>query len=84
MTTRKPARPLVSSRTLEARLDGYAVGTRPSGSASPTEQSCGFLFGLGKRQPVLGNERTIDLPRTEVGAREVERFVGRLEHGVLS
>lgn len=39
---------------------------------------------LKKRQPLLGNERPIDLVRTEVGAREVERLVGRLEHGVFS
>lgn len=39
---------------------------------------------LKKRQPLLGNERPIDLVRTEVGGREVERLVGRLEHGVFS
>ena len=39
---------------------------------------------LKKRQPMLGNERPIDLVKTEVGAREVERLVGRLEHGVFS
>lgn len=38
---------------------------------------------LKKRQPQLGNERPMDLLRTEVGAREVERLVGRLEHGVF-
>lgn len=39
---------------------------------------------LRKRQPLLGNERPLDLVRTEVGAREVERLIGRLEHGVFS
>ncbi len=39
---------------------------------------------LKRRQVALGNERPIDFVRTEVGAREVERLIGRLEHGVFS
>ena len=32
----------------------------------------------------LGDERPLDVARTEVGAREVEELIGRLEHGVFS
>ena len=39
---------------------------------------------LKKRQATLGNQRPIELVRSEVGAREVERLIGRLEHGVFS
>jgi putative toxin-antitoxin system antitoxin component (TIGR02293 family) len=35
-------------------------------------------------QPGLGGRRPLDLARSDVGAREVERLVGRLEHGVFS
>lgn len=33
--------------------------------------------------PALGGTTPLDLARTEVGAREVERLVGRLEHGIF-
>ena len=35
-------------------------------------------------QPALGGAVPLDLVKSEVGAREVERLVGRLEHGVFS
>jgi len=35
-------------------------------------------------QPGLGGSVPLDLARTEVGALEVERLIGRLEHGVFS
>jgi putative toxin-antitoxin system antitoxin component (TIGR02293 family) len=35
-------------------------------------------------QPALGGAVPLDLARTEVGALEVERLIGRLEHGVFS
>lgn len=35
-------------------------------------------------QPALGGTSPIDAARTELGAREVENLVGRLEHGVYS
>jgi putative toxin-antitoxin system antitoxin component (TIGR02293 family) len=38
---------------------------------------------MQRRQPALGRRRPLDLVRTETGAREVERLVGRLEHGVF-
>src|SRR5262249_32496518 len=34
---------------------------------------------LAEPQPGLGGERPIDLVRTDVGAREVEKVIGRLE-----
>jgi putative toxin-antitoxin system antitoxin component (TIGR02293 family) len=35
-------------------------------------------------QPALGNATPFDFARTEVGAREVEDVIGRLEHGVYT
>lgn len=39
---------------------------------------------LGEPHPALGGDRPIELLRTEVGALEVERLLGRLEHGIVS
>ena len=39
---------------------------------------------LTTAQPALGGAVPIDLAKSEVGAREVERLLGRLEHGVFS
>lgn len=35
-------------------------------------------------QPGLGGEKPLDFASTEVGAREVEHLIGRLEHGVFT
>ena len=34
--------------------------------------------------PALGGETPIDTARTELGTRQVENLVGRIEHGVYS
>ena len=39
---------------------------------------------LRTAQPALAGAAPLDLAKTEVGALEVERLVGRLEHGVFS
>jgi putative toxin-antitoxin system antitoxin component (TIGR02293 family) len=39
---------------------------------------------LATSQPGLGRVAPLDIARTEVGAREVERLIARLEHGVFS
>jgi putative toxin-antitoxin system antitoxin component (TIGR02293 family) len=39
---------------------------------------------LTAAQPALGGSVPLDLAMSEVGSREVERLVGRLEHGVFS
>ena len=39
---------------------------------------------LTTAQPALGGLVPLDLATSEVGAREVERLVGRLEHGVFA
>lgn len=39
---------------------------------------------LGRSQRALGDAVPLDLLRTELGAREVEDLIGRLEHGVFS
>jgi putative toxin-antitoxin system antitoxin component (TIGR02293 family) len=39
---------------------------------------------LRSAQPALGGATPLDLARSDVGAREVERLVHRLEHGVFS
>lgn len=38
---------------------------------------------LSTAQPALGGGVPLDLARTELGAQEVERHIGRLEHGVF-
>lgn len=38
---------------------------------------------LHSPQPGLGGETPLDFASTEVGAREVENLIGRLEHGVF-
>ena len=35
-------------------------------------------------QPGLGNARPVEFARTELGAREVENLLGRIEYGVYS
>ena len=40
--------------------------------------------GLRTAQPALGGGVPLDLAKSEVGAQEVERVVGRLEHGVFA
>ena len=39
---------------------------------------------LGKPQKVLGGAVPWDLARTELGAREIETAIGRIEHGVFA
>ena len=39
---------------------------------------------LASPQPALGGETPLAFAATEVGAREVEQLIGRLEHGVFS
>jgi putative toxin-antitoxin system antitoxin component (TIGR02293 family) len=39
---------------------------------------------LANAQPALGGATPLDLASSEVGAREVERLIQRLEHGVFS
>jgi putative toxin-antitoxin system antitoxin component (TIGR02293 family) len=44
----------------------------------------GALQWLETPIPALGDNRPLDLARTEPGAREVEDLIGRIEHGVVS
>ena len=39
---------------------------------------------LTQRQAALGNARPVEFARTEIGAREVENLLGRIEYGVYS
>ena len=39
---------------------------------------------LGSAKKALNNESPLAFARTELGAREVENLIGRLEHGVFS
>jgi len=39
---------------------------------------------MNKRLPVLGNASPLEMSKTEPGTLEVERLIGRLEHGVFS
>lgn len=44
----------------------------------------GALKWLTTRKKSLENETPLEYSRTELGAREVENLIGRLEHGVFS
>lgn len=37
---------------------------------------------LGSKQPLLGNQVPLELAGTDIGAAEVERLAGRIEHGI--
>lgn len=39
---------------------------------------------LQTSQPALGDHTPLEFTKTEVGAREVENLIGRLEHGVFT
>lgn len=39
---------------------------------------------LTRSQPGLGNAKPVEFARTELGAREVENLLGRIEYGVYS
>lgn len=81
MTRRKREgrlRPDESDRLLRAsRLFGRTLELFEGDRDAATEW-------LTAAQPALGGTVPLDLARSEVGAREVERLIGRLEHGVFS
>jgi putative toxin-antitoxin system antitoxin component (TIGR02293 family) len=39
---------------------------------------------LNRPNKELGDESPLDFTRTEIGARDVEDLIGRLEHGVFT
>lgn len=39
---------------------------------------------LSRPQRALGNHSPLDLARTDIGARQIDDLIGRLEHGVFS
>jgi putative toxin-antitoxin system antitoxin component (TIGR02293 family) len=59
-----------------ARLLGRAIEVMESGEAA-RQWLCSPQFGLGGAVP-------LEYAGTEVGAREVENLLGRIEHGVYS
>ena len=66
-----------SDRLLRAsRVFGWALTLFEGDRDAATEW-------LTTAQPALGGVAPLDLAGTDVGAREVERLVGRLEHGVF-
>jgi putative toxin-antitoxin system antitoxin component (TIGR02293 family) len=44
----------------------------------------GAISWLAAPKKALGHETPLAYSRTELGAREVENLIGRLEHGVFS
>jgi putative toxin-antitoxin system antitoxin component (TIGR02293 family) len=41
-------------------------------------------YWMHSPQPALGGKTPIDVAKTELGTREVEHLLGRVEHGVYS
>lgn len=67
-----------SDRLLRAaRLFGKTLELFEGDSHAATEW-------LTTAQPALGGATPLDLAKTDVGVREVETLIGRLEHGVFS
>jgi putative toxin-antitoxin system antitoxin component (TIGR02293 family) len=79
LARRKEARrlqPEESDRLLRlARVAGLAIRLFEGGLAEARTW-------LLSPHPALGNERPLEFATSEVGAREVENLIGRLEHGI--
>jgi putative toxin-antitoxin system antitoxin component (TIGR02293 family) len=70
--------PEESDRLLRAsRLFGQTLQLFEGDQAAATDW-------LETAQPALGGTAPLDLAATDAGVREVERLIGRLEHGVFS
>lgn len=87
---RVPARTL-SRRKEEGRLDAEESDRLLRASrlfAKAIELFEGDVDGardwLSRSQPALGGARPLEMATTEVGTREVESLIGRLEHGIPS
>lgn len=67
-----------SDRLLRAsRVFGQAIALFEGGAE-------GAMRWLSSPQRALGGAVPLEMARTEIGAREVEGLIGRLEHGVFS
>ncbi len=81
LTKRKPSarlRPETSDRLVRlARLMAAAEALHEGDAAAARRW-------MESPQTALGGATPLDYARTEVGAREVEQLIGRLEHGVFS
>ena len=87
---------LISSRTLSRRKEAGRLEPDESDRLVRLSRIFGLALQLfegddesarewlGRKQIGLGGARPIDLVSSEVGAREVEALIGRLEHGVFS
>ncbi len=70
--------PEQSDRLLRAsRVFGRALGLFEGDNAAAKDW-------LSSAQPALGGRVPLELAKTEVGAKEVESLIGRLEHGIPS
>lgn len=87
---------LIPSRTLLRRRDEghltFEESDRLARAARTFSRALALFEGdaaaarqwLEARQSALGGERPVDLARSDVGTREVEALIERLEHGVLA
>jgi len=94
--TREDIRMVISDRTLERRraehahlrleeADGIARLLRVIAHAIRVfEDERSADKWLRTENPALGGERPIRMARTDIGAREVEGVLSRIEHGVFS
>lgn len=86
----------IPERTLARRKAAGTLAPDESGRllrvATVFEKAVGLFEGdvagavtwLTSPKSALGHETPLDFSRTELGAREVENLIGRLEHGVFS
>ena len=70
------------SQTLDVRLQEAAAGRLGHGLFEGDRDAA--KSWLSAPQKALGGEVPLTIARTELGALEVERAIGRLEHGVFT
>lgn len=74
----QPRLTLVESNRLYRLARMKSRATQVLGSAEKAEQ------WLARPNPALGGETPVSLLDTDINARQVERVLGRIEHGVFS
>lgn len=86
MAPRTQARRKVQGRLLPDESDRLLRAARVFGRALELYDGnrAGAVQWLFRKLPALGWSAPIEISRTEVGAREVENLIGRIEHGVYS
>ena len=68
----------------ELRVHDPATAEQLEGSVDATLDAASARDWLTHKQTGLGNTVPLEFAKTEIGAREVENLLGRIEYGVYS